>query len=134
MSKVGEARAAVARGANDEALVLLWNELEPARLADDRSALATIEALAHRIATQGDEAQRREAERLLETLGAASGQEATPATARIEGAVTTGGERVDQTFEQETRAKSPARGLGTIVWLLLVLAVILFNVLSGFRD
>lgn len=134
MSKVGDARAAVARGAIDEALVLLWNELEPARLAGDRSALATIEALAHRIATKGDEAQRREAERLLETLGAASGQDTTPARARIEAAATAGSEQVEEILERETRARSPASRLGSIVWLLVVLAVILFNVLGGFRD
>jgi hypothetical protein len=41
-----QARRALGRGAADEALVLLWNALESARLAGDRWELGIIERLA----------------------------------------------------------------------------------------
>jgi hypothetical protein len=66
--ELSRARKAIARGRGDEALVVLWNLVEQARLENDHRTLTTIAELAGDIA-QTDEGSRREAERLLETLG-----------------------------------------------------------------
>lgn len=65
---LSKARRAIARGRSDEALVVLWNLLEPARIEGDRHALRAIGDLAAVVADR-DESSRREAERLLEALG-----------------------------------------------------------------
>jgi hypothetical protein len=63
-----KARRAIARGRSDEALVLLWNLLEPARIEGDERVLRAIGDLAHTIA-RADADHRLEAERLLRALG-----------------------------------------------------------------
>jgi hypothetical protein len=57
-----QARQAVAAGNPDEALVLLWKAVEPARLAGDKERLAQIALLAHTI-------PGREAEDLVKATG-----------------------------------------------------------------
>ncbi len=129
-----QARKALGRGDADEALVLLWNALEPARIAGDRGALRTIEQLATQIVRAGDEAQQREAKRLLEALGASGPQDepGRPATAQAEAEVERGGEDVE-TEEAASKAPGGLR-LGPILWLLVLIALVLFNLLSEGRG
>lgn len=61
------ARKSLADGRVDEALLFLWNALEPARLEGGR-ARRELERLATAAAGQGDESQREEAQRLLGSL------------------------------------------------------------------
>ncbi|HVM17245.1 MAG TPA: hypothetical protein VM290_06665 [Gaiellaceae bacterium] len=140
---VRTARAAVARGSNAEALVHLWNALEPARLAGDRRRLAAIGALAQRILADGDEAEAREAERLLEALRATvEDAGAAPATARVDADVSAGGEELaagdfdlaSVDAAEEGEAETRASRIGNLLWLVIVVAVILFNVLGQLRD
>ncbi len=84
-SELREAQRAAGRGRIDEALVHLWNAVEPARLAGDESGLARIARLAREIQREGDPGQQREATRLLEAVypparreGAPSGEPARP--------------------------------------------------------
>jgi hypothetical protein len=106
---LSEARAALTRGDADLALVVLWNEVEAARVRGDERTLRAISALAQAIAAGGDEGQRREAERLVEQLQALElGEDVEPAsTSRV--------------------------GIGNLLWLLVLLAVVIANVL-GARD
>ena len=132
--RVKQARKALARGHPDEAVALLWNAIEPARLAGDRRALATIEQLALRVSREGDESQRREAEKLLAALRGASEEAGHPATGRADVGsltVTEEGERVGQEGDAQ-----PGRGigLGTIIWLLVVIAIIIINILGQGRG
>ena len=142
--EVRSARRAAGRGANAEALVHLWNALEPARLSGDRGRLAAIGGLAQRIRTQGDEAEAREAERLLEALRATVEHEGgfVPATSRLDGDASAAGEAIgeveqfegfDPGAEEEDEASRASR-VGNLLWLVLVVAVILFNVLGQLRD
>jgi hypothetical protein len=64
VATVKEARRAVERGDVDEALVLLWNALEPLRLAGDTAGLQRVAALADEIAVLGDGEHAHEAARL----------------------------------------------------------------------
>ena len=136
MSDLGEARKALGRGAVDAALVELWNAVEPARLEGDRRALRGIEQLATRIAAEGDEGARREAERLLEAVREASEGEVVAATEQVEGEVERGGEVVvDPAAEPsgERAGKPPSRRaqLAPLVWLLVFLAIFLVNALQS---
>ena len=92
MASARNARKALARGAADESLVLLWNEVEPARLAGDVATLRDIGRIAEQIRRDGDPAQQREAERLLETLRGLTEDEtpARPATDALEFSVERG--------------------------------------------
>ena len=131
-----QARKALGRGDADEALVLLWNALEPVRIAGDRGALRTIEQLATQIARAGDEAQQREAKRLLEALGVSVPQDepVRPATAQVEAEVERGGEEVE-TEEAAPEAEAPGGlRLRTILWLLVLIALVLFNLLREGRG
>jgi hypothetical protein len=132
-----QARKALGRGAADEALVLLWNALESARLAGDRRELGIIERLALHVASEGDESQQREAERLLEAVrgSAAENGALRPATAESPGEVLRGGEEFEPAPQEEGQSQ-PRRGLpvGTIIWLLVVLAVVILNVLGQARE
>jgi hypothetical protein len=145
-----QARRAVRRGAADEALVFLWNALEPARLAGDGSALETIGRLAHTIAEKGDSSQRRDAERLLETLQTAVAEdEEMPATARLDADLSP----VAETLEEDgvraaVRAREgmdgeavdpegrPRGGIpfGTILWFAILAAVIVMNALRRLGE
>jgi outer membrane biosynthesis protein TonB len=62
-----KARRSLGDGRVDEALLFLWNALEPARLEGGR-ALRELERLAVAAGEQGEESQRDEAQRLLATL------------------------------------------------------------------
>ena len=61
MASARDARKALDRGEPAEALVLLWNAVEPARIAGDERALREIGRLAERLRQEGDESERREA-------------------------------------------------------------------------
>jgi hypothetical protein len=151
-----EARRAVARGANDEALVLLWNAVEPARLRGDRRALATIGGLAQVVQRSGDDGQRREAERLLEVLRENAEHGVAPATATLDARVTGGGgydagevaEGAGAVYEErelpddvyvpeagtETEGAGRAGRIGNLLWLAFVVLIILVNVIGQLRG
>lgn len=124
---IKQARAAVRRGDADGALVLLWNELEPARLSGDRRSLRAIGGLAAEIAERGDGGQRAEAQRLLEVLERAG--EEGDATAALEGEVSAAGYEPGEVEAEPV--EGPGFRFGTLVWLLIVIAVVVINVLSG---
>jgi hypothetical protein len=135
MASLRDAAGAVRRGSNQEALVVLWNQLEAARLLGDRSRLATIERLAARIAEEGDEAERREAERLLEAVRDAEQDGALePATGRIEGELSTVGERVEGMLEEDADDRQSTGMLGPFVWFLILVAIVVLNLLGQLRD
>lgn len=141
MASARNARKALARGAADEALVLLWNEVEPARLAGDLATLRDIGRLAEQIRRDGDPAQQREAERLLETLrGTIEGEPAArPGTEALESRV----ERDATTLGGVEEAGPPDEAEGTegtegrlgrtssLVWILLFLLIVIANALRG---
>lgn len=66
------ARSALATGNGDEALVLLWKAVEPARLAGDERTLAQIAALAQTI-------PGREADDLVKATGITTDPTSAPA-------------------------------------------------------
>ena len=132
---VRQARKVLARGYPDEAVVLLWNAIEPARLAGDRRALAAIEHLALSLSREGDESQRREAEKLLRALRKASQEADRPATGHVEVGTLTAAEDGERVGEEEVGAQAGRGiGLGTILWLLVVIAIVILNVLGQGRD
>jgi len=92
MDAVREARGALRRGRSAEALVHLWNALEPARLAGDRKRLETIGGLAAHAAASGEEGERAEAERLLEAVREAAAEPGSFAGAEDVGTASVGGE------------------------------------------
>ena len=92
MDGVREARTALRHGRSAEALVHLWNALEPARLAGDRRRLDAIGGLAASIAASGEEADRAEAERLLEAVREAAEEPGHFAGAEDVGVASVGGE------------------------------------------
>lgn len=144
-----QARKAVRRGAPDEALVFLWNALEPARLARDGSALETIGRLAHTIAEKGDSSQRRDAERLLETLQTTVAEdEETPATARLDAELSPVGQTLEEDAAAAARPRDgmdgeavepegrPRSGIpfGAILWFAILAAVIVMNALRRLNE
>jgi len=140
MQALRDARRHVGRGAYDEALVLLWNAVEPARLAGDRRSLRAIEGLAAHVARAGEEGQQREAERLLEVLRErAMPASAIPATAQLDADVSPEGREMVGEIEDEMYSdeagEETRRGarIGNIIWLLIVIAVVVVNVLEQAR-
>ena len=132
---VKQARKALARGHPDEAIALLWNAIEPARLAGDRRALATVEHLALSVAREGDESQRREAEKLLAALPEASESADRPATGRLDVGTLTAAEDGEPVGEEELGTQAGRGiGLGTIIWLLVVIAIVILNFLGQGRG
>ena len=131
---IKRARAALRRGDADGALVILWNELEPARLAGDRRSLRAIAGMATAIAQGGDEAQHAEAQRLLEVLERAAGE--GDATKVLEGEVRAAGyEPGEEERDVDVEAaETPGFRLGGLVWLLILIAIVVINILSGTRD
>jgi hypothetical protein len=130
---IKQARAALRRGDADSALVILWNEVEPARLEGDRGSLSAIGGLATAIAQGGDEAKQAEAQRLLEVLERAAGE--GDATKVLEGEVRAAG--YDPGEEQDAdveAAETPGFKLGGLVWLLILVAIVIINILSGTRE
>ena len=142
MAGLRDARKAVARGDYDEALVLLWNELEPARIDGDRNRLVTIADLAQRIADAGDDAQRREAERLGEEAAEHRAEAAVAPTGRVDATVAAhdGGlpdappPDLEDVPVEEDLPERGRPGLGTILWIVLVGGVILLNLLRDVAE
>ena len=130
------AARAARRGSADEALVLLWNELEPARLSGDRGALAAIDRLARYIAR--DEQHRHEAERLVEAVAetVAAGGAERAATAVVDTDVAVGGDALEPAEVEEEAEADGGRGLaiGNFVWILILLGVLILNVIGRFND
>lgn len=154
--ELGRARRALGRGREDEALVALWNLVEPARLEGDEGALAEIGNLATRIARTPESPHAGEARRLLESLGrAAPAMPQTSPTAPVEvepsgfrrepepppepepavaeeepyGELEGDGEPLDE------EAQPPRRGSARWVIPLATLAIIVVNLLARFlRD
>lgn len=130
---IKQARSALRRGDADAALVILWNEVEPARLEGDRGSLRAIGGLATAIAQGGEEGQQAEAQRLLEVLQQASGER--DATQVLEGEVRAAGFEPGQEEEVDVEpAETPGFRLGGLVWLLILIAIVVINILSGTRD
>jgi hypothetical protein len=134
-----EARSALRRGDADAALVALWNALEPARIEGDRRALRTIEQYATQIARAGDEGQQREATRLIEVLHRAveAGAAESAATSVLEGEVTAreaGEVTAREAGEEEEVTGGSGVRLGTILWLLILIAIVVLNVLGQTRE
>lgn len=160
---VKEAERAVARGRPDEALVYLWNAVEPARIAEDARALQRIARVAQRIVQAGEAGEQREAQRLLETLRPAAARAAAVAAAPVpapepvaaapfprrelpveeaevapEEIVVTG-DWVPEEAQAPGRADeaegAPKRsGLGRFVVPLVFLVIVLVNVLNRLLD
>ena len=132
------AARAARRGSADEALVLLWNELEPARLSGDRRALATIDGLARFIAR--DEDHRHEAERLVAAVASAvaAGGADRAATAAVDADVAVAGDALEPAEVEEAAEPEPQAGrglaIGNFVWLLILLGVVILNVIGRFDD
>lgn len=151
MATTRDARRALARGRDDEALVLLWNAIEPLRLRGDRAGLQEVERLAAAVAGRADGAYAAEAERLRaevrETLGEAA---ATPVAVAVgaepagpggplppfpEAGVPLPLPDETGTGEPEEAGEQPrGRGLGTLLWAAFVALVIVINVVGGLRD
>jgi hypothetical protein len=129
MASATKARRALARGATDEALIHLWNEIEPARLEGDTRTLREIAALAAQVKEQGDPAYQREAERMLESLGGWTSAESpavqTGAAAEIEPAPQ------DTTKEAEVEVTSRLGRIGGLVWIVLFLLIVIANAIRG---
>lgn len=131
---IKQARSALRRGDADGALVILWNELEPARLDGDRRSLRAIGGLATAIAERGEEGQQAEAQRLLEVLQRAEGEgDATSVLgAEVQAAgYEPRGEDVDVDVEE---AQPSGFRWGGLVWLLIFIGVVIINILSGTQD
>jgi hypothetical protein len=133
------ARRALARGATAEALVYLWNELEPARLSGERGRLNELARLAEEVSRRGDDADRHEAERFLgelRELTEAPTATTAPATAVLDAEI---GRPVElpgepDAEEQPSEEESRAGRLANWIWVVFVLVIILAHVLSGLRD
>lgn len=158
---VKEAERAVARGRPDEALVYLWNAVEPARIAEDARALQRIARVAQRIAQAGEAGEQREAQRLLETLRPAAARAAAVAAAPVPEPVAAApfprrelpaeeaevapeeivvtGDWVPEEAQAPGRAdeaegSQPRAGLGRFVVPLVFLVIVLVNVLNRLLD
>ena len=128
-----DAQRALDRGRPDEALVFLWNVLEPARMAEDRSALRRIRALASRVVSEGDTSAKRDAERLLEGLrdDLERREEPSVAVARpVEEIEILEHEWIGSPEAQTEEVTPRGRGWGGLMILLAVLAIIVINLLS----
>ena len=143
-NEVAAARKALGRGRPDESLVYLWNALEPARLAGDRRALERIGELAERIRAESESVERREAERLLEALHEGAEAEAPVMVARAgqEAEVPLGAESApgpeefaaDEEPAEAEAAQTRASRAGSLIFLLIFLAVIALNILRAIQD
>ncbi len=147
MTTVRDARRALARGQTDEALVDLWNALEPLRLDDDRAGLKAVGEMAAQIAARGDGSQVREAERLLGQVRALLQRDAVAEPVTVGGgnpdvvvfSETAGYDGADESeyegeydAEYEPPEEDDVRPkLGRLVWALIVAAFVIFNIVSG---
>jgi hypothetical protein len=132
------ARRALARGATAEALVHLWNELEPARLSGERGRMNELARLAEEVRQRGDEADGHEAERFLgelrELTEAPTATATAPPTAVLDAEVDRPVEVPDDAAEPPAEDRSPAGGLANWLWVVFVLVIVLANILSQLRD
>jgi hypothetical protein len=137
-SGIPAARKALGRGATAEALVHLWNELEPARLSGDRGRLEALARLAEEVRQRGDEADRYDAERLLAELReqAEAPNAAAPAAAVLDAEVERTGEVLEEAEAEAEPAEGGSRagGLANWLWLVFVLVIVLANILGQLRD
>jgi hypothetical protein len=135
-SDLREARKSLARGRTDEALVYLWNTLEPARL-ERGATLRELQRLSTLIRNQGEEAQQREAERLLEAISRSSeeGQqiEATVLTEGLTGVPEAAEPARSGTGESGESVATRPR-LGRLLLPLVFLLIILINVIARIVD
>jgi hypothetical protein len=133
----------------DATLVRLWNEIERARLAGDKGRLREIERAAARIQQRGDEAQQREAGRLLDELRELREDEGTAAaTERLDAEVEMGGqtirdwtppvetrsgEALPETYGEEAEDEEPRglRRLMPLLWILVFVVVLILNLLGS---
>ena len=139
-SGIPAARRALARGATAEALVHLWNELEPARLSGQRGRLNELARLAEEVGQRGDEADRYEAERFLGELReltdapTATAAATAPATTVLDAEVDRPEIPDDAESEPPAEDGSRAGGLANWLWLIFVLVIVLANILGQLRD
>jgi hypothetical protein len=132
------ARKSLARGRVDEALVLLWNALDPARLEGAR-ALRELERLAIAVGERGDEGQQREAQRLLEAVRETPAESDWIEQSTVLEEARPGGDTHDAVPAEappEIEREAPVgRGLGRYaipaIFLLIVLVNVLARVLGG---
>jgi hypothetical protein len=146
MATVRDARRALDRGDVDEAMVMLWNALEPLRLDGDGAGLERVGQLASEIASGAESSYAVEAERLLAAVRALTAEGATPSATVEHGLPETlerwideavrSGERVGgddrpPTLEEVDDAEEGGRRLGPLVWALLAGLFLLLNVLGN---
>jgi hypothetical protein len=155
MATVRGARRALARGHTDEALVELWNALEPLRLRGDTAGLQAVAQMAEAVVESGDGSQAGEAQRLLSAVDelletSAGGDPQAPGQV----AVTVSGPSVGpeelprdgvygpddfgEPDEDEDRggghAEAEPRGrskTASLIWALVLGAFVLFNIVRG---
>ncbi len=155
MHGVRDARRALARGNTDQALVDLWNALEPLRLGGNIAGLQAVAQTAAAIAETGDGSQAREASRLLqevsELLASSEGREADAfVDVGTFGAPQEVGHVGSPPFEgaygvDEEVAPVPEAGpeqepgdvptgrsrTASLVWALILGAFVIFNIIRG---
>ena len=132
--ELSAARRAVTRGRADEALVHLWNAVEPARLAGNSAELLRIARLAERIRDLGDEGEQREADRLLDILRRAAEDEREPeATVALPDANGDGGvlPEDEAAAEVEQEQSGPGARLAQLLVPLIILVIVIINVLAA---
>lgn len=136
-----KARKSLNEGRVDEALLYLWNALEPARL-EGRRAVRDVAQLAVAAARRGDESQKAEAQRLLDSLSELSDDAdaeaaetvtvqdaAPPAPSPEPGAETetAAGTEAESEPDPETPAR---RNLGRYAIPAIFILIVLVNVLA----
>jgi hypothetical protein len=110
--EIERAREALDAGSDDQALVLLWKAVEPARLADDNEALAAIAELAASI-------PGREAADLVAATGVQPPSNSTPASVAPPAA---------------DAPRGPRRSLAPGLWLVVVFLVALLVGVRSFNG
>ncbi len=155
MASLRDARRSLDRGDVDEAMVVLWNALEPLRLAGDRDGLEEAVRLAARAAAV-DESYASEAERMGSAVGALTAGPADTAVVvpQRERTLAETLEQWAETVVTATGAGEPGvpepvdgappldadpgdeeagrgRRLGPLVWALLVGLFLILNVLGN---
>jgi hypothetical protein len=154
MATLRDARRSLDRGDVDEAMVVLWNALEPLRLAGDQDGLEEAARLAARAAA-ADEAYASEAERMRTAVGvlAADPADTDVVVPQRERSFAETLEQWAETVVTATAAGEPGlpepvgaptldaepaddeegrgRRLGPLVWALLVGLFLVLNVLGN---
>jgi hypothetical protein len=120
------ASKSLARGRTDEALVYLWNAVEPARLEGGR-ALSDLRRLATLIAARGEEGHRREAQRLLEALGVDAEEVKQIEVGVLREPAAEGEAEADEVEKRGSRA-------GRLLIPLFFLMLVLLNVIARLFD